>query len=183
MSLRLRALELHIPAWVTRSAVRRLFEVTASAFGRDPPRVDGSDHRALLERYASFTARSVEMALAGRTDLDELSRRMWNGAHGLGTTLRRRLGVRTRGDALRAARLAYRMIGIDVRADPDGRLVVDRCFFADGYSPQVCRVMSSLVAGMIAGLTEGGRLTFSERITEGRPRCLARIAWEGASTP
>jgi hypothetical protein len=183
MSLRLRALELHIPAWVARSAVHRVFEVTASAFGRDPPRLEGSDHRALLESYASFTARSVELALAGRTDLDELSRRMWNGAYGLGQTLRHRLGVRTHEDALRAARLAYRMIDIDARADPSGDLIVDRCFFAARYSPQVCRVMSSLDAGMIAGLTGGGRLTFSERITEGRPRCLARIAWEGASAP
>ena len=81
---------------------------------------------------------------------------------------------------MRAARIAYRMIGIDLRADEHGAVVVDRCSFAAWYSPRVCHLMSSLDAGLIAGLTQGGRLTFSERITEGRPRCLAGISWEGA---
>jgi hypothetical protein len=57
--------------------------------------------------------------------------------------------------------------------------VVDRCAFAERYSPPVCALMSSLDAGLIAGLTRGGRLLFSERITEGNVRCLARISWQG----
>lgn len=183
MSLRLRALERHVPRWVARSAIRRLFVATASAFGPAPVDVDGSDHAALRERYVAFSAASAERALVDRTDLDDLSRRMWRNAYALGESLRRRLGVRSRKDALRAARIAYRMIGIDLRADPCGDVVVDRCSFAERFSPQVCRVMSSLDAGMIAGLTSGGRLTFSERITEGRPHCLARIEWEGGPTP
>jgi hypothetical protein len=73
------------------------------------------------------------------------------------------------------------MIGIDLRAHPSGHVVVSRCAFASSYSPQVCRLMSSLDAGLVAGLTRGGRLTFSERLTEGRPRCIARIRWEGGS--
>lgn len=180
MSLRLRALELHVPGWVARSALRRLFGATASAFGRDPESVDGLDRRALLERYASFTARYAEQALADDTHPDDVPRRMWANANTLGRSLRRRLGVRTREEALRAARVAYRIIGIDLRADQHGHVLVERCAFAEWYSPPMCRLMSSLDAGLIAGLTDGGRLTFSERITEGRPRCLARISWQGA---
>lgn len=182
MSLRLRALELHIPVWVARSAVRRLFEATASAFGCDPVQMRGVRPEVLVERYASFTARCAEQALAQESDLDAVSRRMWTNAHELGVSLRRRLGVRTRAEALRAARVAYRMIGIDLRADEPGDVAVDRCAFAERYSPEVCRLMSALDAGLIAGLTAGGRLTFSERITEGRPRCLAWISWEGAAS-
>ena len=37
-------------------------------------------------------------------------------------------------------------------------MTVDRCAFAERYSPPVCRLMSSLDAGLIAGLTDGGRL-------------------------
>jgi hypothetical protein len=180
MSLRLRALELHIPAWVARSALRRLFDATASAFGRDPVDVRGLAHRELLERYAAFTIGCAERILADLPAADAASDRMWRSAYALGESLRRRLGVRTRGEALRAARIAYRMIGIDLRADEHGTVVVDRCAFAGWYSPRVCHLMSSLDAGLIAGLTQGGRLTFSERITEGRPRCLAGISWEGA---
>jgi hypothetical protein len=40
--------------------------------------------------------------------------------------------------------------------------------------------MSCLDAGLIAGLTRASRMTFTERITEGRPKCIARIVWEGA---
>jgi hypothetical protein len=71
------------------------------------------------------------------------------------------------------------MLAIDLRADEQGSVVVDRCAFAAWYSPRVCRLMSSLDAGLLAGLTRGGRLTFSERITEGSPRCLAAISWKG----
>jgi len=181
MSLRLRALELHVPDVIARSALRRLFEATAAAFGSEPEDVDGLDRRALLERYASFTTRCAERALADHTDLDVVSRRMWAHAYALGESFRRRLGVRTRTDALRAARVAYRMIDIDLRADDHGDVMVDRCAFAGWYSPRVCGLMSSLDAGLIAGLTDGGSLTFSERITEGRPRCLARISWQEAS--
>jgi hypothetical protein len=182
VSLRLRALELHVPGWVARPALRRLFEVTASAFGRDPKDVRGLGHPALLERYASFTAAAAQEALAEGSCPDALSGRMWRSAYGLGVSVRRSLGVRSCEEALRAARIAYRMIGIDLRVDMRGDLVVERCAFAARYSPEVCRVMSSLDAGLIAGLTEGGRLTFTERITEGGPRCLAQIAWGGPSS-
>jgi hypothetical protein len=180
MSLRLRALELHVPEFVARSALRRLFDATASAFGREAEDLGGLDRRALLERYASFTIRCAEQAMGDHTD-PLVSRRMWENAYALGASLRRRLGVRTRADALRAARIAYRMIDIDLRADEQGDVTVDRCAFAERYSPEVCRLMSALDAGLIAGLTDGGRLAFSERITEGRPRCLARISWQEAS--
>ncbi|HET7309169.1 MAG TPA: hypothetical protein VFJ54_03475 [Actinomycetota bacterium] len=181
MSLRLRALELHVPDVVARSALQRLFEATASAFGREPVELDAMDRRALLERYVSFTASCAGQTLSDNTQLDLVSRRLWENAYLVGESIRRRLGVRTRGEALRAARVAYRMIGIDLRADRHGHVVVDRCTFAERYSPQICIVMSALDAGLIAGLTDGGRLAFSERITEGRPRCLARIAWQEAT--
>jgi hypothetical protein len=182
MSLRLRALELHTPRWVARSALRRLFDATAYAFGRAPVDMRGLTYRELLERYAAFTIGCAERIPADLPDADAASDRMWRNAHALGESLRRRLGVRTRGEALRAARVAYRMIGIDLRADKQGTVTVDRCAFATWYSPAVCRLMSSLDAGLIAGLTHGGRLTFSERISEGKPRCLARISWRGAGS-
>lgn len=180
MSLRLRALELHTPRWVARSALRGLFDATASAFGCDPVDVHGLTCGELLERYAAFTTACAERTLADPSEVDAVSESMWRNAYALGESLRRRLGVRTRDEALRAARVAYRMIGIDLRADERGAVVVDRCAFAGWYSPGVCRLMSFLDAGLIAGLTKGGHLTFSERITEGRPRCLAQISWQGA---
>lgn len=180
MSLRLRALELHVPGWAARSALRQLFDATATAFGRDPVDMRGLTHGELLERYAVFTTGCAERALADPADADAVARGMWRNAYDLGESLRRMLGVRSRAEALRAARVAYRMLAIDLRANEQGRVVVDRCAFAAWYPPRVCRLMSSLDAGLLAGLTQGGRLRFSERITEGRPRCLAAITWPGA---
>ena len=178
----IRALELYVPELVARMAVRRLFEATAAAFGRDPGDLGGLDHRALLERYASFTDRCAERLLDDDEEIERVSRRMWDEAYRIGDSLRRWLGVRSRREELRATRIAYRMIGIDLRAHPNGHVVVTRCAFASSYSPQVCRLMSSLDAGLVAGLTHGGRLAFSERITEGRSRCIARIRWAGGSS-
>ena len=95
MSLRLRALELYIPGWVARSALRRLFEETASAFGCEPPDVRGLDRRMLLERYVAFSAGCAERALAGDGDLDAVFRRMWRAAFAMGASLRGHLGVRS----------------------------------------------------------------------------------------
>lgn len=67
MSLRLRALELHVPDVVARSALQRLFEATASAFGREPVELDAMDRRALLERYVSFTASCAGQTLSDNT--------------------------------------------------------------------------------------------------------------------
>jgi hypothetical protein len=164
---------------VARSALRQLFAATASAFDRDPGELHGLTHEELIERYARFTTGCAEPAGADRLDVEVVAGRLWSSAYVLGESLRRRLGVRTRAEALRAARVAYRMLAIDLRADEQGSVVVDRCAFAVWYSPGVCRLMSSLDAGLLAGLTQGGRLTFSQRITEGRPRCLAAISWQG----
>ena len=182
MSLRLRALELHVPDVVARSALRRLSR-------RRRPRSAASpwiSTRWIAGRCSNDTYRSRPAAPSRRCrtipSSNSSPRRMWENAYALGKSIRRRLGVRTPAEALRAARIAYRMIGIDLRADRHGHVVVDRCTFAESYSPQICLVMSALDAGLIAGLTRGGRLAFSERITEGRPQCVARISWEGAST-
>jgi hypothetical protein len=177
MSARLRLLELATPERVARAGIRALFEATASAFGTEVRVPRGTGRRALIERYARFTSRAAD-GLQRRADADLVERRLWANANALGVILRRRLGVRTRADALRAVRLAYRMLDIDLRADDRGDVVVERCPFAARYAPTTCRLMSCLDAGLISGLTSGGRLSFSQRITDGRPRCLATIAFE-----
>lgn len=180
MNPRLRALELRLTEPVARFGMRRLFRGTAAAFESDPGDLRGLDHRALLDRYVEFTQACAERVLADEAETDRVSRRLWNEAYEMGDELRRWLGVRSRDDALRATRLAYRMIGIDLHAYRSGRVEVTQCAFASRYPPAVCRLMSCLDAGLISGLTRATRLTFSERITEGRPKCMARIVWGAA---
>jgi hypothetical protein len=70
------------------------------------------------------------------------------------------------------------MLAIDLSLDAGGGVTVRRCSLADRYTPEVCRFMSAMDEGLVAGLC-GGRLAFSERLTEGSGRCRGRIDRDG----
>jgi hypothetical protein len=178
MNLRLRALQLYIPASLRRDALSQLFRATADGFGCALPSLVGMSHREMLRQYAAFTQEHAARALLDGHHHSAIAGRLWRNAYELGATLRRRLGIKTAEEALAAARLVYRILDIDFRSNQRGDIVIERCSFSSAYSPEVCRIVSSLDAGLLAGLTDGGRLTFSQRITEGATRCLARLTWE-----
>jgi hypothetical protein len=60
-----------------------------------------------------------------------------------------------------------------------GDVMVVRCAFARVYGPDVCRLMSSMDSGLIAGLTDAGGLHFTGRITEGASACRALLMAAG----
>ena len=74
-------------------------------------------------------------------------------------------------------RVLYRILDIDLQGDARGEVVISRCYFSRFYSGEVCRLMSAMDRGLFAGLSNGGELTFSSRITEGQPCCRAHFAW------
>ena len=69
----------------------------------------------------------------------------------------------------------YGLLDIDFRGNGRGELTVRRCAFSEVYSAEVCRLVSALDTGLLAGRSGGDRLEFSQRITEGAPTCLARL--------
>ncbi len=98
----------------------------------------------------------------------------------LGEAARSRLGVgEGMLDLLNAARVLYRVLGIDfaVEKGEAGRstLVVRRCALADVYTPVTCRVLSAADEGVVRGLNPRVKMTFTERITAGAPGCRAGI--------
>lgn len=183
MTLRLRAFAAIPPAVLRPFVVRRLLRLSADAFGAGLP----LSHRPrpgseLLRVYATFSNERAELLLAGSDDLDAVQRDLWRIADQMGRGLRRWLGVNTLADAMIAARSVYRALDIDLRGSPTGQVVVARCSFAAVYGPEVCAVMSALDAGLFAGLTGGRALTFTQRITEGAPACLANLRPTEVST-
>ncbi len=56
-----------------------------------------------------------------------------------------------------------------------GEIVITRCAFSRVYAPAICEFISALDAGIVAGLTGGTTLVFTERITAGAPACRARL--------
>lgn len=173
MNLLLRALQLYTPEYLRRRRLADLAAVTAGAFGCPAPDLGGLSGDERLRRYAEFTRARVDEAIAGGRDLPLIRGRLHAGAFRIGSELRRQLRITTMADAMAAARVLYRGLGIDFRGTPAGDVLVARCFFSDFYSGDVCRVIAALDDGFLAGLAGGGRLVFLRRITEGHDHCRA----------
>jgi hypothetical protein len=175
MSLALRLLDGHVPTVARRAALRALFATTAAGFGCPVPPLDGLDADALLRRYTLFTSEQAEAALRDGRDLPALQDRLERGTRALGARLRAGLRLRTTEDAMAAARVVYGLLDIDFRGSGHGEITVRRCPFSEVYSADVCRLVSALDTGLLAGLSGGDCLEFTQRITTGAPCCLARL--------
>lgn len=155
--------------------LRALCAATAAAMGREPPRSTGLGYPERLRAYAEFTAAGAREALE-RDGAAALRDRLRARAYDLGLGLRRRLHLLATSDAMAAARVLYGAIGIDFEGDAQGRITVRSCYFSRSYTPEVCRLISALDEGLLAGLSGGGRLTFRRRITEGAEHCRACLS-------
>lgn len=180
MNLALFALNLYVPGMVRDRMLDELFACTAAAFGATAPQVRGGSHRERLERYALFTRELAERALQDDGRAAEVRTRLYHHAHELGERLRRELGVRDLREVMAAGRVLYRALGIEFRGTAQGEVVMPRCFFSRYYTGEVCRLISALDEGVVAGLSPGGRLVFAQRLTDGHPCCRARVVAEEA---
>jgi hypothetical protein len=165
----------HPPAFVQRQALVLLFRCTASAFQCDLPPLRGLSREQILREYARFTANWAAAALHSGEDLSGLQERLYRNAYRLGRVLGWLLGVRSLREVLALGRILYGLLDIDFDSRDDGEITVRRCYFSDIYSPDVCRVMSAIDRGLMAGLAGTGDLGFTARITEGQPCCRGRF--------
>jgi len=117
--------------------------------------------------------------------LEEGRRVLFEAGSMMGRDLRSRL--RLSGDPeefLAAARLLYRMLGIEFQVEMQGRegtMKVVRCSLSQGYGPLTCDVISAMDEGVVSGLDPQVSMRFETRNRPGTPCCTARIAWEGRS--
>ena len=187
MSVLLARLLTHTPAIVKRQALVELFRATAAAFQADMPRLSGLSREQCLLAYARFTADQADEALRQGGDLSELQERLYRNAYRLGRTPGWLLRVRSVDDVMALGRSLYDILDIDFEgsASSNGKaeITISRCYFSSYYSPEVCKVMSAMDRGLLAGLAGGGELVFTERITEGQPCCRARFALAGNPSP
>jgi hypothetical protein len=181
VSLRLRLARLYLPARLLKRKLAELVRSTARAFDTAPPSLEGLSLGEMRRLYAGFSREMAERALGDPAGAEAVRRRLFDEAFRLGRDLRRELGVSTPRDVMAAARILYRGLDIDLEGGPAGDIVVRRCAFSRHYTTEVCRLMSSLDAGVLAGLAGGGELEFTERLTEGSSRCRARFTFPGAA--
>lgn len=147
--------------------------------GRHPWRLPA--RRARMAQCHCLRVLALARALGEERAVELARARLFPVGVALGREARRFLGV---SDALddveRAARVLYRTLGITFRLDPGPptRLIVERCALAQHYGSLVCRALSAVDEGVLAGLNPRLRMAFSERLTDGCPACIAEITRE-----
>ncbi len=171
---------LYVPAAVKKRKLTELARLTARAFDAEPPALDGLPWRVRLATYALFTRQLAEEAI-DRQDAAALARRLFEEARPFGQELARELRISDLDTALAAARILYRALGIDLVGDRGGEIVVRRCYFAQLYTHEVCRLMSAVDYGILSGLAGFATLRFEQRLTAGDPCCRARFELEAQS--
>lgn len=175
MSLIVKALQLYVPQTVKKQRLERLFTLTADAFQAQSPDTSGLSFDEALLQYALFTREEAEKAIRRSDGLPVIRDRLYRSARQMGQELRNTLRVGTPQQAASAFQLLYRVLGIESSAHFPGEVLITRCFFSRFYSAEVCQLISALDAGVAAGLSGGGSLTFDQRITEGSECCRARF--------
>lgn len=176
MSVRLFLAETYMPEFIIKRELRNLFQLTSSAFARKAPSLNGFSFDECMIEFALFTKTSVDQARSRDDEIAVIQNRLFQQAYEYGKLWRNRFGVTTMKEAMRAARILYRAIGIEFRGTEQGVVEIGRCFFSKYYSPGTCEVISSLDAGIMAGLSGGRLLSFSHRITEGFDSCNAQMS-------
>lgn len=176
MNPRLLALRICIPSFMKKKKLEQLFDIVADAFGKSPPPLERLSYRERLKAFALYTSQEAEKRIQGGQGLENIKKRLHENAYILGQGVRKDFGIRSPREVMEMSSILYQILGIDFEGDASGEVTIKKCFFSDYYSPQVCQIISSLDEGVAAGLSGGGKLSFSGRITEGKDCCKARLA-------
>lgn len=173
MNIVLRLLKWHFPTFLKKKKLAQLFDLTASAFGCERPPTRGFTFEQYLHEYAVFTKVNAEECLQSSSDIDGLKERLFQEAYHLGRQLRQQFRIATSQEVLLMMRIVYALLEIDLRIGSENEVFIKTCFFSRYYTPEICHVISALDEGLAAGLSDGGRLCFCQRITEGCNCCRA----------
>jgi hypothetical protein len=167
------------PPPLRKRGLRTLFRVTASAFDAGIPAIDGDSFDESLAEYARFTREEALKLSAPGGRSERVREELFRGGRELGERIRRMCMIRADTEAVSAMEILYGAIGITADSRQGPPITVRSCYFSGAYSPEVCAVMSALDAGIFAGLSRGGKLSFRGRITDGSACCTGDIAAAG----
>jgi len=175
MNILLKILPHNLPAFIREEILAELFEATAVAFKCPAPAFDHLSFDECLRTYALFTREQAEKALQSGRNIPVIKTQLYRNAYPLGGKLREWFAVDTMGEVMELGQILYQAIGVEIQGDSQGNVTVKRCYFSQFYTGPVCDLISALDDGVLSGLSGGGRLVFSERLTEGRACCRAKL--------
>lgn len=165
----------YVPEYLKKRELRNLFEITASAFGAETVPVAGLTYEKMLGEFAQFTRSAITRSVDNLHNLGTARQQLCHQSYEVGHEIRRRFGVSTTSDVMAACRIVYRCLGIDFRGTEEGEITIRHCFFSEYYTEQACGIISCLDKGLVAGISNGGTLSFEQRITEGCDCCKAKF--------
>jgi hypothetical protein len=171
---------IYLPRSVQKSRLSELFRATADAFQRQAPQLKGYSLDQYLTKYALFTAENAEGSIRQGNE-HEVKERLYCNACQIGKNLREELKIQTLEEVMQACEVVYKALKIEFHGDLQGQVHIRSCFFSSFYSGDVCRIISSLDEGLVAGLSGGLKLEFFQRITEGNRCCRAHLLAAGSS--
>lgn len=152
--------------WFARLEIQILLMATARAFRRRGRLILFRKPEEALAAYKDFT-------LACMVSGDADPGRIYRTAYALGSLVRKVFRVRDRETAQALVFYLYHNIGITMNGELPGEIIVSDCYFGHYYTPKQCALMSLMDWGIVAGICDGGKLTFYERITQRCGRCRA----------
>jgi hypothetical protein len=174
MGLLLAISKIYVPQFIQKRKLEILFNATANAFQVTSPSTGGLSYNNCLKLYAQFTQEQALKSIQQGNELNVRSR-LFQNAYQIGQRFKADFTINTIEDVMRMGTLIYKLLKIEFEGEPRGNIVIKRCFFSAYYSSNVCRLISSLDEGLLTGLSGGGKLNFSQRITEGNECCRAYL--------
>lgn len=182
MNIALRLIELYCPGFIKKKKLIELTTISARAFQCEAPQYQGLAFDQCLHHYARFTKEQVERFLNNSVNIDALKARLFQEAFQLGQELRKDFRIVDPDQVMVMMKIIYHLLGIEMRAISGTEVLIEHCFFSQYYCAQVCEVISALDQGLAAGLSDGGELSFYQRITAGRKCCKAHFKVKEALT-
>ena len=173
MNILLSLLKIHTPVTLKKRKIRELFEITGKAFQCDIPPLNGLGYEDLLKEYAMFAKAQCEKSVRESKNIEEIKAKLYQDALETGNKLGNTLNLKGMKDIMYASKLFYSILGISFSGNERGEIAIGQCYFSKYFSPEVCRIISSLDEGVAEGLSQGKKLCFNQRITEGRNCCKA----------
>jgi translation initiation factor 2 beta subunit (eIF-2beta)/eIF-5 len=178
MNLRLLLAGIYIPSFMKKQKLAELVSLTAQAFGSQIPDLKNHNYEACLQQYALFTRAETERIIDDPIKRESIKKQLFKNAYQLGVKLRRDFRIKSIDESLTLSRILYRLIEIDFQSNFNGKIIIKKCFFSNWYTAEICDFISALDEGILTGISGGGKLSFSQRITDGKDCCKAHFTFK-----
>jgi len=192
MSIKLRIMSIWLPEFILIRELERAsyiindhldglldrYSILPPSTGK-PLKGNLEERRAVMAARHNLHVNALVKALGFAKACEFGRSEMFKAGYTMGCEAQKRLGVgKNIEDAIVAARILYKVLGINFTIEKHGKdifLRVKSCALAAQYSPGTCKVMSAADEGVLSGLNNNIGMKFLKRITEGAEECTACI--------